>query len=185
MPQGNPPPPPPLGGPPPPVVPPGPPPPVVPPAPPAAGGGDGDGDGWRRLVTPKFRVHAGLVILLLLLVVLVHAISFFWSKYEAEKWLCEVDPGIYTDCPKPQTAPSPPNLADCSCDACRDPTKSESLIKGEVKNRLENQLAEIKHHAKFHATVMADFYKAYFLCISVMLFAGAILAIALFFIAQN
>lgn len=51
--------------------------------------------------------------------------------------------------------------------------------------RLEEQKADIIRHVRFHGQVMAFFYSNYYMAIAVLLFAGVLLAIALFFIAQD
>jgi hypothetical protein len=53
------------------------------------------------------------------------------------------------------------------------------------RQRLNEQLKKIMARTRHHGTVMAFFYKAYYMSISVVMFAGLIAALALFFIAQN
>lgn len=53
------------------------------------------------------------------------------------------------------------------------------------QQRLDEQLQKIRARTSHHGTVMAFFYKAYYMSISVVMFAGLIAALALFFIAQN
>lgn len=54
----------------------------------------------------------------------------------------------------------------------------------EQKQRLDEQLMNIRARISHHGTVMAFFFKAYYMAISVIMFAGLIAAVALFFIAQ-
>jgi hypothetical protein len=71
------------------------------------------------------------------------------------------------------------------------PTAQDECGQGKLKltpeqgRRLVEQLAEIKRLVKFHGDVMAYFFSAYYLSISMMLFGGVVAAVALFFIAQN
>jgi hypothetical protein len=58
-------------------------------------------------------------------------------------------------------------------------------IADEQQARLDRQLYEIKNHIKFHGDVMGFFFTAYYLAISMMLFGGVLVAVALFFIAQS
>jgi hypothetical protein len=53
------------------------------------------------------------------------------------------------------------------------------------QQRFDEQLKNIRARISHHGTVMAFFYKAYYMSISVVMFAGLIAALALFFIAQN
>ncbi|MFN2455715.1 MAG: hypothetical protein ABR577_16010 [Pyrinomonadaceae bacterium] len=55
----------------------------------------------------------------------------------------------------------------------------------EQQKRLDEQLAGIRARRNHHGVVMAFFFKAYYMAISVVLFSGLIAALALFFIAQN
>lgn len=53
------------------------------------------------------------------------------------------------------------------------------------RKRLNEQLKDVRAKITHHGTVMAFFYKAYYMSISVVMLAGLIAALALFFIAQN
>jgi hypothetical protein len=53
------------------------------------------------------------------------------------------------------------------------------------QNRLDEQLAGIRARRNHHGAVMAFFFKAYYMSISVVMVAGLVAALALFFIAQN
>ncbi|MDT5293909.1 MAG: hypothetical protein QOJ76_789 [Acidobacteriota bacterium] len=53
------------------------------------------------------------------------------------------------------------------------------------RHRLDEQLGSIRAKINHHGAVMAFFFEAYYMAISVVLFTGLIAAVALFFIAQN
>lgn len=66
------------------------------------------------------------------------------------------------------------------------PTTEELKALEPAQNkRLEEQLQSIRDRIKFHGVIMAFFYKAYYMAIAVVLFAGVIAAVSLFFIAQS
>ncbi len=55
----------------------------------------------------------------------------------------------------------------------------------EQQKRLDEQLAGIRARRNHHAVVMAFFFQAYYMAITIVLFSGLIATLALFFIAQN
>lgn len=64
-------------------------------------------------------------------------------------------------------------------------TKEPTPPTADQQKRLDEQLAGIRARRNHHGVVMAFFFKAYYMSISVVLFSGLIAAVALFFIAQN
>jgi hypothetical protein len=91
--------------------------------------------------------------------------------------------------PTPGASPSPSPTASPS--PSPPPASQEECGKGKYALTpaqdvsRTTQLDEIKRLAKFHGDVMAYFFSAYYVSISVMMFGGVIVAVALFFIAQN
>ncbi len=70
-----------------------------------------------------------------------------------------------TATPQPATATLPPNQTQ--------------------QRRLDSQVGSIRARINHHGAVMAFFYKAYYMSIVMVMFAGIIAALALFFIAQD
>lgn len=90
--------------------------------------------------------------------------------------------------PSPSPSPSPTNVATTVTNASLElaststpsptPTETESA-------RLKAQLQIIRDRAKHHGNVMAFFYVNYFVSIVMVMTAGLLVAITLFFIAQT
>jgi hypothetical protein len=91
--------------------------------------------------------------------------------------------GGATSPPAQGAAPtSPPAGAPPLPDECG---QGKLKLKPEQSRRLDEQLVEIKRLTNFHGDVMAYFFSVYYLSISMILFGGVVVAVALFFIAQN
>lgn len=65
------------------------------------------------------------------------------------------------------------------------PVATPTPIDPELLRRLDTQLFNIRARVNHHGAVMSFFFKAYYMSISVVMGAGLIAAIALFFIAQH
>ena len=91
-----------------------------------------------------------------------------------------------TPSPTPAASPTPTQAGTNGQANAQDECGQGKLkLKPEQTSRLEAQLVEIKRLVKFHGDVMAYFFSVYYLSISMILFGGVIVAVALFFIAQN
>jgi hypothetical protein len=82
------------------------------------------------------------------------------------------------------TTPSPKPNQTSSTGANTSATPTPSPTAAEQK-RLDAQLRSIRDRIKHHGDVMAYFYVNYFVAIVMVMIAGLIVAVTLFFIAQN
>jgi hypothetical protein len=90
--------------------------------------------------------------------------------------------------PSPSVAPSPvvAQVASDAQPAATNPTPTPNPTPTDAEQkRLDTQLRTVRDRAKHHGTVMAYFYVNYFLSIVMVMGAGLIVAITLFFIAQS
>jgi hypothetical protein len=110
----------------------------------------------------------------------------------------EVSPTPTPSAPTSTPTPTPsPNLTSQSLSPSSSPSPSPSAtgspsplptpipLAGQQKDRLGEQAAKVKGLIRHHASVMAFFSQAYYSAICVLLFAGAILAAAVFFIGTK
>lgn len=94
-----------------------------------------------------------------------------------------------TPTPEPSPSPSPSPSIQANLTGAAGPTSNPSASPNPTPDkaesaRLKEQLQIIRDRAKHHGNVMAFFYVNYFVSIVMVMSAGLIVAITLFFIAQ-
>jgi len=80
------------------------------------------------------------------------------------------------------TAPQTPSAPAANLSPTPTPIPTPNA---EEKQRLKEQLQSIRDRIRHHAMVMAFFFEAYYVAIVMVMFAGVIAAVTLFFIAQK
>lgn len=166
-------------------------------------------ESWVKI--SQFGKHLVLTVGIIVTVGLIAFGCGLFAKSEASKWLCEYDAETYQRCremmegsltsasPTPTPTPTPevptPTPTPLAQQASASPNPSPSVtpvptatptpLTPEQKARLAAQEQKVSGLIRHHASVMAFFAQAYYAAICVLLFCGAVLAVAMFFIATK
>ncbi|HJZ78958.1 MAG TPA: hypothetical protein VKD91_01390 [Pyrinomonadaceae bacterium] len=135
-------------------------------------------------VISQFGKHLILAVALAIAVALIGFGCGLFAKSEARTWLCEYDADLYRECPELMAAATT-DLPSPTPTPTPAPPATPTPLTVEERSRLEAQAEKVRGLKRHHASVMAFFSQAYYTAICVLLFGGAVLALAMFFIGTK